>query len=187
MKPARTTREPSLDGFSLHAGVRVNANDLLGRERLCRCAVRSPFALHRTSSGEDGRLGYRMKRPRGGSLFLLLTPDELMARLATLVPPPRIHSVRYHGVFAPNCKARKRVVPQPQVAVAPPLPADLLKKVFALDVLACPACGGRLQVIAFIAQALVAKRILDHLGLGASGPPLSRALAPPELFDPGPS
>jgi hypothetical protein len=31
-----------------------------------------------------------MKRPRG-SLFLVLTPDELLARLATLVPPPRIH------------------------------------------------------------------------------------------------
>jgi hypothetical protein len=43
--------------------------------------------------------------------------------------------------------------------------ADLLEKVFAVDVLAYPACGGRLQVIAFIAQ----------------------ALAPPELFDPGPS
>jgi hypothetical protein len=90
-------------------------------------------------------------------------------------------------VFAPNCKARKRVVPPPQQAVAPPLPpatpdpapgaaaaskpprtaatyrlpwADLLEKVFAVGVLACPACGGRLQVIAFIAEALVAKRIL---------------------------
>jgi len=36
----------------------------------------------------------RMKRPRGGSLFLVLAPDELLARLATLVPPPRIHGVR---------------------------------------------------------------------------------------------
>ena len=179
------------------------------------CATcRPPFALHRLSSSEDGRLVYRMKRSRGGSLFLLLTPDELLARLATLVPPPRIHSVRYHGVFAPNCKARKRVVPPPQLAVASPLPpaapdpvpgaasavptgkpprtaatyrlpwADLLKKVFAADVLACPSCGGRLQLIAFIAEALVAKRILVHLGLDARGPPLSRARAPPELFDP---
>ncbi len=29
--------------------------------------------------------------------------------------------------------------------------ADLLEKVFAIDVLACPECGGRLRVIAFIA------------------------------------
>ncbi len=40
-----------------------------------------------------------------------------------------------------------------------------LKRVFAIDVLACPDCDGRMQLIAFIAQATVAKRILDHLGL----------------------
>jgi hypothetical protein len=76
----------------------------------------------------------------------------------------------------------------PRTAATYRLPgANLLKKVFAVDVLACPASGGRLQVIAFIAEAPVAKRHLDHLGLDASGPPLSRARAPPELFDAGPS
>ncbi len=39
-----------------------------------------------------------MKRPRAGSLFLLLTSDELLARLATLVPPPRVHGLRYQGL-----------------------------------------------------------------------------------------
>jgi hypothetical protein len=43
--------------------------------------------------------------------------------------------------------------------------ADLLRKVHAIDVLACPKCSGRMQLIAFIAEAMVAKRILDHLGL----------------------
>jgi hypothetical protein len=32
----------------------------------------------------------------------LLQPSELLRRLATLVPPPRAHLVRYHGVFASN-------------------------------------------------------------------------------------
>ena len=154
-----------------------------------------------------------MKRPRGGSLFLVLTPDELVARLATLVPPPRVHAVRYHGVFAPNSKVRRRIVPpspeQPAATGASPLPepgpetprrggaagparsyrvpwADLLKKVFAIDVLACPDCGARLKLIAFIAEATVARRIPDHLGLDSQGPPVTRARAPPELFDTGP-
>ncbi len=61
----------SLDGFSLHAGVRIHDRDEL--ERLCRCAVRPPFAFDPLSRADDGRLLYRMKRPRGGSLFLLLT------------------------------------------------------------------------------------------------------------------
>jgi hypothetical protein len=64
--------------------------------------------------------------------------------------------------------------------------ADLLKKVFAVDVLACPECGGRLKLIAFIAEATVARRILDHLGLDSQGPPVARGRAPPEPFDPGP-
>ena len=100
-----------VDGFSLHAGVRIHGNDRDGRERLCRYLLRPPLSLQRLSQGEEGRLVYRMKRPRGGSLFLLLTPDELLARLATLVPPPRVHGLRYHGVFAPNSKVRRRVVP----------------------------------------------------------------------------
>jgi hypothetical protein len=32
----------------------------------------------------------------------------------------------------------------------------------------------------------VARRILDHLGLDSQGPPVARAQASPELFDPGP-
>ncbi len=64
---------------------------------------------------------------------------------------------------------------------------DLLKKVSAIDVLACPECTGRMQVIAFIAQATVAKRILDHLGLDSTGPPVARAAPPPEQVDLGPS
>jgi len=212
-------RSAFLDGFSLHAGVRVHERDRDGLERLCRYAVRPPFALHRLSYGEEGRLVYRMKRPRGGSLWLVLTPDELIARLATLVPPPRVHAVRYHGVFAPNAKVRRRVVPaiapvaKPSEPAESPAPhrnrapladgaaaaesvapartyrlpwAELLKKVFAIDVLACPDCGGRLQMIAFIAQEAVARRILGHLGLDSQGPPVARAQAPPEAFDPGP-
>jgi hypothetical protein len=97
-----------LDGFSLHAGVRVHENDRQGLERLCRYAARPPFALHRLSAGADGALVYRMKRSRGGSLVLVLTPAQLLARIATLVPPPRAHAIRYHGVFAPNARARSK-------------------------------------------------------------------------------
>jgi hypothetical protein len=31
-----------------------------------------------------------------------LAPGEFLDRLADLVPPPRKHRHRYHGVFAPN-------------------------------------------------------------------------------------
>ncbi len=43
-----------------------------------------------------------------------------------------------------------------------------------------------MQIIAFIAQPNVARRILDHLGLDSTGPPLAPAQSQPEEFDPGP-
>ncbi len=64
--------------------------------------------------------------------------------------------------------------------------AELLRKVFSLDVLACPECGGRMELVAFIAEAAVARKILDHLGLASTGPPLTRMSAPEEAGDPGP-
>jgi len=58
----------------------------------------------------------RASRIIAGVLFLVLTPDQLLSKLATLVPPPRTHGIRYHGLFAPNSSARRRVVP----TAAPP-------------------------------------------------------------------
>jgi hypothetical protein len=66
--------------------------------------------------------------------------------------------------------------------------ADLLAKVFEIDVLACPECGGRMQLIAFIAEPTVAKRILDHLDLDSTGPPLAPPrVGPPDSVDPAPA
>jgi hypothetical protein len=64
--------------------------------------------------------------------------------------------------------------------------ADLLEKVFAIDVLACPECGGRLLLIAFIPDSQAAKRILDHFGLDATGPPAAPPRSAPEHFEPAP-
>ena len=73
--------------------------------------------------------------------------------------------------------------------------AQLLKKVFAVEVLACLDCGGRLQVIAFIADDAVAGRILLHLGLDSANParattaptpPTPIESSPPSSVRPGP-
>jgi len=42
----------------------------------------------------------------GVSGVVELSPFEFLDRLADLVPPPRKHRHRYHGVFAPNHKLR---------------------------------------------------------------------------------
>jgi hypothetical protein len=49
--------------------------------------------------------------------------------------------------------------------------AALMQRVFARDVLQCPACGGRMRVIAAIEQPDVIEAILRSLGLAARSPP----------------
>lgn len=197
-------RAAYLQGFSLHAAVHLHANDREGLAHLCGYGARPPFSRERLSQLPDGRLAYRLKRPLGdGRTALLLQPGELLRRLATLVPPPRAHLLRYHGVFAPASHWRREVVPPPLAAIehcdkAPLLPAggsmpatptqnpcripwaELLLRVFREDVLACP-CGGRRVVLAYLTEPGPVKAILDHLGLPSTGPPLA-----PARFSAGP-
>ena len=51
--------------------------------------------------------------------------------------------------------------------------ADLLKRVFEVDALCCPACGGRIRALASITDPDVARKILDCLALASRAPPLS--------------
>jgi hypothetical protein len=196
----------------------------------------------------------------------VLSPLAFLRRLAALIPPKRIHTVRHHGVFSPASLLRPHVLPRfergcsttdicdplvpPDEANTTasdanktlahaltglaavvmsstgangdenriygpaaydsdvlPLPllgqrvdeaellpirkrrldwATLLRRVYRLDVLKCPRCEGRLEVIAAISDPDVVRRILDHLGLPSTPPQCKPARAPPDpmpLFD----
>jgi len=56
--------------------------------------------------------------------------------------------------------------------------AALMHRAFAIDVLACPHCGGRLRLIATLHDPAVIRKLLAHLGMARSGP--SPGPAPPE-------
>jgi len=102
----------SVGGVSVHANVAVPARDRRRLERLCRYGARPPIATERLSRLEDGRLLYRLKhRWRDGTTHVVFTPQELVEKLAALVPPPRFHLVRYHGVLGPCASERDRIVP----------------------------------------------------------------------------
>ena len=47
------------------------------------------------------------------SFHFVFEPLEFLAKLAALVPRPRINLTRCHGVLAPNAKYRNLVVPTP--------------------------------------------------------------------------
>jgi len=51
-----------------------------------------------------------------GTYQIVLSPEELLEKLAALVPPPRLNLVRYDGVLAPNAVDRAQIVPGPIAA-----------------------------------------------------------------------
>lgn len=76
----------------------------------------------------------------------------IMQRLAALVPRPRLHLIRFHGVLAPHAKSRVAIVPRPKPLASNPSAdqahahasstrmswARLLKRVFSIDMERCP-------------------------------------------------
>ena len=62
--------------------------------------------------------------------------------------------------------------------------ARLIQKIYEVDPLCCPRCQGSMQVIAFIEDEDVVKKILRHLGLWeVKRKPAPRANAPPFIPD----
>jgi hypothetical protein len=94
-------------GFSVDAGVCIEAHDRAALERLLRYCARPLFSMERLSKKEGAALVYRCAKQhsepttdkRGAKVDeLTLTPLELIDRMAALVPPPRTHRHRYFGV-----------------------------------------------------------------------------------------
>ena len=156
-------------------------------ERLCRYVARPAIACERLSRDGDGLVVYELKHPfRDGATHVLFEPMDFMARLAALVPRPRCHLVRYHGVLAPNARHRHLVVPTPPPEPAPDDAcgartraamtwAQRLRRVFAIDITRCPRCGGPLRVLAVITDPRVVAAILAHMeSRAARAPPPTR-------------
>ena len=99
-------------GFSLDASVRIGAPDRAGLERVIRYCARPPFALERLHlvGGRSDQVLYLLPGPDlAGRTALRLSALEFLDRLAKILPPPRLHRHRYHGVFAPNAPLRSLV------------------------------------------------------------------------------
>ena len=164
--------------------------------------IRPAISSKRLERLSDGRIRYRLRRAfHDGTRAILFDPLTFIGKLCTLVPPPRANLLTYHGVLAPNAAWRSRVVPRSEPGSPPlrkrcqktltgdtPAPererrytwAQLMKRVFKLDVLQCPICSkGRRKLIAFITEAEVIRAILACLDLPADPPHPAPARWPP--------
>ena len=181
LRPA--CRRAGAGGASRPVGARVP---------LCPAAADRGRSAHRYAAGE---VVVQLRRPwANGTTHLAFPPTAFLGRLAVLVPRPHVNLLLYHGVLAPRAAWRAEVVPQPAPSVdpetsdapatnAPPSGrgwrwADLMRRVFDMDVLVC-ACGGRLRLIAVIEASDATVRILRHLRLPEAVPAPRPSRAPP--------
>jgi hypothetical protein len=202
VQPVRVVPAPSEPlaeafGVNVHAKVAFDGRDRARLARLCRYLARPPLAQERLSLHPDGRVRLGFKAAwKDGTHAVLLDPLDFIARLAALVPPPRFHMLRYHGVLAAHAAARAKVVPGREPPSPPPQlllfepsealfepPASrhpwswLLRRVFAVDVSICPVegCGGRMRVVEIATTPDDVARVLD------GQPARSRAPPPPDV------
>ena len=181
----------SAQGFSLHADTYCGPHQRQKLERLCRYITRPALSHKRLRLTPTGEVVLQLKTPyRDGTTHLVMTPLEFLQRLAALVPRPRLHLIRFHGVLAPNAALRSQIVPgeadqatafneageAPSAATRARMNwAQLLKRVFAIDLTICPQCGGPLTLLAAIEDPTVIAKILAHLGLPSRAPPRAPA------------
>jgi hypothetical protein len=157
-------------------------------KHLCRYITRPAIANKRLTRTRGGEVVLQLTTPYlDGTTHLVMTPLEFLQRLAALVPRPRLHLIRFHGVLAPNATLWAQIVPgepehatdtadehgnTPYASTQARLSwAQLLKRVFEIDMASCPQCGGPLTIIAAIEDPAVMAKILTHLGLPTRAPP----------------
>jgi Putative transposase/Transposase zinc-binding domain len=187
----------SLDGFTLHAATRAGAHHAAAREALLRYVLRPPIAQERVELQQDGLVRLSLKRAfADGTALVDMDPLSLLCRLAASVPPPRFHTVKYAGVLASASPWRKRIGPRPAKPEEKPAQVDdkatpkrkrggyrpwaeLLRRTFAIDVLECPACKGRMKLVAMVTESRNIARFLSALGEPTDVPARSPNRGPP--------
>ena len=190
-------------GFSVHGAVRVE--DRQGAARLGRYMIRCPLALNRLSWNEDtAEVAYTARparrsapRPATASWDVL----EFIARVVDHIPEPSQQTTRYWGFYANAARGKRRKAGEQEAAARPTLAGDdavdtftrqarlswakLIRRVYEVDPLLCPFCGGEMKILAFITDFATARAIRRSLKLPAQEPaPLAHG--PPhelELLD----
>ena len=124
----------------------------------------------------DGRIAYDLKRTwSDGSRAVVYEPLDFIAKLLPLLPPPGVNQIRFHGVLAPASSLRPDIVPAAASPKQKRVPAnyswaEMMLRVFELDVLKCAQCGGRMRWVATISDRETIEKLLATSGRPGDSP-----------------
>ncbi len=159
-------------GFSVHSRVRPKTKP--EAERVGKYMIRPLLSLERLSFLEpEGKVGYRYDQDRAEQEAMDYL--EFIARVTSHIPDKGQVTIRYYGLYANahRGKVRKasvsplvlRMVEQEEKCIPSKGWAAMIRKVYEIDPMICPQCGGVMKVIAFITDYRAVDRIIDHLKL----------------------
>ena len=140
--------------------------------------------MHALSASASNTVLYRGEHfhPTLARNFDVSEPLEWITRITSHIPKKEAKQVIYYGAYSQAWRGRERcqgILPKAPNEEKPvsmkdrsscprlrrQLWAVLLKKIWDIDALKCPKCGGQMKVISFIEQPFVIRRILKHLDL----------------------
>ena len=117
---------------------------------------------------------------------------EWLAAMCSHIPDRGEQMVRYYGYYSNVSRGKRKETEDDGVTAI--LEADksskeyrknwarLIQKIYEVDPLTCPKCGGIMRILAFIEDQEVIRAILKHLGLWlVRSEPTPKAHAPPAL------
>ena len=192
---ARRLRSWEPSGFQVFCGRPVAREETAALERLTSYILRPSFAGTRVQfDPQEGQITYHTSKGIRRHMDAL----DWIALVTSHIPDVHEQMVRYYGRYSnasrgKRKKAKRQRLSQPSVASSSAESdsqadrfsrerrrswARLLKKIYEIDPLRCPQCGHAMQIIAFIEQPAVIRKILRHLQLWQR-PPRS---PPPPLF-----
>jgi len=159
-------------GFSVHSKVR--ATDKEEAERVGKYMIRPLLSLKRLFFDEtSGKVRYQYSKD--GSQEESMDYLEFIARVTSHIPDKGQVMIRYYGLYsnAHRGKLRKAgtypscplIIEDGPAYVPSKGWAEMIRKVYEVDPLLCPTCGGRMRIISFIEEPKTIDRIIRHLEL----------------------
>jgi len=172
-------------GFNVWSGEPFTDPDT--RRFLGRYLKKSPISLERMSVEANGKINIIRK----GDDFdetRSFDPLEFLAELSSHIPNVWEQTSRYYGVFAARTRGATVAkvvsplpVPQEPKPVVSKYWATWIKKIYNVDPLECPKCGGQMKVVAFIHDPREIAAIAKNRGIQPyRAPPPLRSARPQE-------
>jgi hypothetical protein len=174
-------------GFSVDNSVHLLPFNDKAQSNLAQYIARHPFSLKKIHYiKEKGTVLYLTKfNPVLKDNIKLFQAPDFIAELTQHIPPKGKHLIRYYGLYSSRTLGKNAEsgslekfkakgtgeiktavlepsVPQTEKKKCNQTWARLIQKVFEVDPLVCPKCGGEMKIIAIITNSEIIGKILRH-------------------------